>query len=138
MAETTLPVEHLFDVHLDVTIASMIPAGPAGTRVTVQVDGGTFTGPRASGTVIGPSADWALFRADGSIKIDVRTLLRTDDGADIYRSYSGIGLEGGGRLRTAPLFETGDERYAWLNTVQAVATGSSDGTIVYYQIYAVS
>jgi hypothetical protein len=138
VTETTLPVEHLFDLQLDVSIPSMIPGGPAGTRVTVQVDGGTFAGPKLSGTVVGPSADWAVARADGSIKLDVRVLLRTDDGADVYMSYSGIGLDGGARLRTAPTFETGDERYAWLNAVQAVATGSSDGKAVDYQVYAVS
>jgi hypothetical protein len=103
----------------------------------VQVDGGTFTGPRLRGTVIAPSADWAVFRADGSIKVDVRTLLRTDDGADIFMSYTGIGLDNGARLRTAPLFETGDERYAWLNTVQAVATGTSDGAVVDYRMYVI-
>jgi Protein of unknown function (DUF3237) len=138
MAETTLPVEHLFDVHLDVTIPSMIPGGPYGTRVTVQVDGGTFSGPRLNGTVVGPSADWAVVRPDGTLKLDVRVLLRTDDGADIYMSYSGIGLDGGARLRTAPQFETGDERYTWLNAVQAVGTGSSDGTAVDYQVYALA
>jgi hypothetical protein len=136
VAEASLPVEHLFDLHLDVSIPSMIPGGPSGTRVTVQVDGGSFTGPRLSGFVVGPSADWATVRADGTIEIDVRLLLRTDDGADIYMSYSGYGLDGGARLRTAPVFEAGDERYAWLNTVQAVSTGSSDGTAVDYQVYA--
>ena len=138
MAETSLPVEHLFDLHLDGGIASMIADAPTGTRVTVQVDGGTFTGPRLNGTVVGPGADWAVVRGDGTIRIDVRLLLRTDDGADIYMSYSGIGLEMGARLRTAPLFETGDERYAWLNSIQAVGTGSSDGKVVDYQVYAVS
>ena len=138
MAESSLPVEHLFDLHLDVTIPSMIPGGPAGTRITVQVTGGTFTGPRLRGTVVGPSADWAVARADGSLKLDVRVLLRTDDGADVYMSYSGIGLEAGASLRTAPQFETGDGRYAWLNTVQAVATGSSDGAVVDYQVYALA
>ena len=136
MAETALPVEHLMDVHLDVTIPSMIPGGPSGTRVTVQVTGGTFTGPRVTGTVIGPSADWAVVRPDWSILLDVRVLLRTEDGADVYMSYSGIGLDGGASLRTAPRFETGDERYTWLNAVQGVATGSSDGTVVDYQVYA--
>jgi hypothetical protein len=136
MAESSLPVTHLFDLHLDVTIPSMIPGGPTGTRITVQVDGGSFTGPKLSGFVVGPSADWAVARADGSLRLDVRLLLRTDDGADIYMSYTGVGLDGGARLRTAPLFETGDERYAWLNTVQAVSTGSSDGTAVDYQVYA--
>ena len=139
MAETALAVEHLLDLHLDVTIPSMIPGGPAGTRITVQIDGGSFTGPKLSGFVVGPSADWAVARADGSLRLDVRLLLRTDDGADIYMSYSGIGLDGGARLRTAPTFETGDERYAWLNQVQGVAIGTTDGsTYVEHQVYALA
>jgi hypothetical protein len=138
MASEAPELEHLMDVHLEVSIASMIPNGPAGTRVTVQVESGTFEGARLRGTVVGPGGDWALVRADGSLRLDVRVLLRTDDGADIYMTYSGIGLDGGARLRTAPLFETGDERYAWLNAVQAVSTGSSDGKIVDYQVFALA
>jgi hypothetical protein len=37
--------------------------------------------------------------------------------------------------RCAPVFETGDERYAWLNTIQAVGIGGLDGTAVVYDIY---
>jgi hypothetical protein len=34
----------------------------------------------------------------------------------------------------APLFETGDERYAWLNRIQAVAKGTLDGPTLTYEI----
>jgi hypothetical protein len=35
-------------------------------------------------------------------------------------------------MHTAPLFETGDERYEWLNMVQAIAFGHlEDGTVIY-------
>ena len=55
-------------------------------------------------------------------------------------TYLGIGVPGedGLSLRTAPMFETGDERYAWLNNVQAVATGSSAAGVVTYDVYALS
>ncbi len=66
------------------------------------------------------------------MQLDVRILLETDDGAVILMQYKGIGVDGGENIRTAPLFETGDERYAWLNSVQAVAHGSvGDGTVTY-------
>ena len=42
------------------------------------------------------------------------------------------------QLRTAPLFEAGDERYAWLNTVQAVGIGTSKSGSVSYQVYALT
>ena len=51
--------------------------------------------------------------------------------------YKGILTEGGARLRTAPLFETGDERYAWLNTAQAVALGAVGDGNVTYDVYQV-
>ena len=91
MAATALAVEHLLDLPLDVTIPSMIPGGPAGTRVTVQVTGGTFAGPRLNGTVIGPSADWAVFRADGSVKLAVLLL----QGCDLNEAMSLLHRTGG-------------------------------------------
>ena len=43
---------------------------------------------------------------------------------------------GGGQspVYAAPLFETGDERYAWLNRVQAIAKGTLDGPTLTYEI----
>jgi hypothetical protein len=66
--------------------------------------------------------------------------VRTEDGADIFITYNGIGVprDGGGYdIRTAPLFQTGDERYAWLNNVQAVGIGSTIDGGVEHQIYAI-
>ena len=82
--------------------------------------------------------DWVVMRPDGSLKLDVRVVLRTDDGADILMTYSGIGQPGGDgttTIRTAPMFETGDDRYAWLNNVQAVAHGSTGQGTVTYDVY---
>jgi len=39
-------------------------------------------------------------------------------------------------LRAAPLFETGDARYAWLTHLQTVAIGERVGTAVSYDVYA--
>jgi len=68
----------------------------------------------------------------------VRFTLRTDDGAVILVTYNGIGqpTETGLSLRSAPLFETGDARYAWLTRLQAVGVGQRVGTSISYDIYA--
>lgn len=52
-------------------------------------------------------------------------------------TYHGIGRDAGAglQLRTAPMFETGDARYAWLNAVQAVATGAPGQGGVTYEVY---
>ena len=114
----------------------MIAKGPNGTRVVVDASSGTFEGPKLKGTVKAPGGDWVTVRPDGVLQLDVRVLLETDDGAIILMQYKGIGVDGGSNIRTAPLFETGDERYAWLNSVQAVAHGSTGDGDVTYQVYA--
>ena len=95
---------------------------------------------RLKGTIVTPGGDWVHTRADGSIHLDVRLLLVTDDGESILMTYQGIGIRGEDRvtdIRTAPTFETGAEGYAWLNNVQAVGVGTSGGGGVTYEIYRV-
>lgn len=130
-------LEYLFTMHAPTALTGMVPNGPAGTRVIVDVNSGTFEGPKLRGTISGPGGDWLTVRADGSMLLDVRVLLKTDDGADIYMEYRGIGLDGATRIVTAPMFQTGAEQYAWLNHVQAIARGTSDGSSVTYEVYAV-
>ena len=137
MPETSLSVEHLFTLTAKTSLAAAIVGGPQGTRMIVDASSGTFAGPKMKGTVKGPGGDWLTTRADGSALLDVRLLLETDDGALILMQYKGILTEGGARLRTAPLFETGDERYAWLNTAQAVAQGAVGDGGVTYDVYQV-
>jgi hypothetical protein len=131
----SLPVEHLFTLSGRVSRAGTIPDGPTGSRVIVECTEGRFDGPRMTGEVVAPSGDWVRRGTDGSLRLDVRMLLRTDDGADILMSYGGVSTDGGATIRAAPSFETGDERYAWLNVVQAVATGESGGGAVTYEVY---
>ncbi len=138
MAESQLPVNHLYKVTIETDgIPIMIPGAPQGTRMLIAVTGGSFEGPKLSGTVVAPGGDWVTQRADGSIKLDVRMTLKTNDDAMIFVSYNGIGnvVDGQLKARCAPVFETGDERYAWLNNIQAVGIGGLDGTNVVYDIY---
>ncbi len=138
MAESSLPVRHLYKITLETAgLPIMMPGAPQGTRMVVDVKGGKFEGPKLNGTVVAPGGDWVTQRADGSIKLDVRLVLKTHDDATILVTYNGIGIVVDGQLkaRCAPVFETGDERYAWLNNIQAVGIGGLDGTDVVYDIY---
>ena len=135
MTSDSLAVEHLFTLKADVARAATLAGVPAGTRVVVNCTGGTFEGPKLRGVVEGPGGDWVLVGADGTMRLDVRLLLHTDDGADILMMYGGVASDGGKTIRAAPTFETGDERYAWLNSVQGVATGTSGAGQAVYEIY---
>jgi hypothetical protein len=48
-------------------------------------------------------------------------------------TYSADGAD----IVTAPTFETNDDRYRWLNHVQAVAKGRRIGPDLVYELYAV-
>jgi hypothetical protein len=130
--------EYLGTLRAETGSRTVIDNGPQGTRTIVQVTGGQFEGPRLKATVQTPAGDWITNRADGTYRLDVRMTLKTDDGAVILVTYNGIGqtTNAGASLRIAPLFETGDPRYAWLTRLQAVGVGERVGTTVTYDIYA--
>ena len=153
-----LDSEFLF--HMRVKLAPPMDIGPApnGHRMIFMGRSGTVEGPRIRGQVVPMSGgDWSRIRADGSGALDVRLSLKTDDGAIIYMTYSGRMVasgedmqyaldfskpddpQGAGRyyFRTNPLFETGDDRYAWLNHIVAVGKGRTGDDGVIYDVFAV-
>jgi hypothetical protein len=78
---------------LRVTVAApqSIGAVPHGTRRTAVMTGGDFEGARLRGLLLPDvSADWLLLRADGVLELDLRTTLRTDDGALISMRSFGL------------------------------------------------
>ena len=125
---------------------------PFGTRGLAIVTGGSFEGKRLKGKIWGSGGDWWLRGSDGFTRLDVRATLETDDGALIYVQYYGINRPEVGRpivppgvtsdygdayFMTAPRFETGDERYMWLNDLVCVAEGKGTAQGVAYRVYAV-
>jgi hypothetical protein len=139
MADDSIPAEFLYRLHLDVGAPTFVSGAPGGTRIIAEVTGGTFDGPRLKGTVgPAPAGDWVTVRADGTMALDVRLILTTDDGATIFVSYTGLmrNVDGVMQARGAPLFETGDERYAWLNGVLGVGIGTAGAGGVDYDVYA--
>lgn len=112
---------------------------PVGDRLVYEVASGSFEGERLRGTMHGTStADWLTIGPDGTATLDVRSVLRTEDGAFVYLHYSGrVDVSNGpgtAPMYAAPLFETGDDRYRWLNKVQAVAKGVLDGHTLTYEV----
>jgi hypothetical protein len=86
-----------------------------------------LSGQRLNASLAGrAAADWLTISGHVAT-IDVRATLETEDGALIYLQYSGRsdvtrGL-GSAPVYVAPIFEASDERYRWLNAVQAVGVG---------------
>ncbi|KAH7379038.1 hypothetical protein BKA64DRAFT_714215 [Cadophora sp. MPI-SDFR-AT-0126] len=91
--------------------------GPKGRRTLFSVVGGTFSGPKLKGTII-QGEDWGTTDTSGNFYPDVRSAVRTDDGADLYLQTSGT--QRGDVFHLAIKFETGNANYTWLNTVAGV------------------
>jgi len=112
---------------------------PVGTRVIVEVKSFTVEGDRLRGRSKGNAgADWLTIGPDGTGTLDVRATMETDDGALVFVYYQGRrdfseGMDA--PLYTAPKFEAGDERYRWLNKIQAVGKGDLAGSTLTYEIY---
>jgi Protein of unknown function (DUF3237) len=130
--------------------------GPVGRRVFNAASGGEFAGARLRGAVVPGSADWMLIRKDGSMVIDARAILQTDDGATIHMTYAGRAIFPADLLadvrdparrhlidparyfiRTTPSFETGAEGYGWLNDIVCVATGRLTERGLNYEVFQV-
>jgi hypothetical protein len=138
--EAVIATRPLFEIRLQVPQVLDIGDTPLGRRRIATVTGGEFEGERLRGTVVGaPGGDWLLQRNDGATVLDVRVLLRTDDGEHIYMSYRGVRhgpaevmarLAAGEMVdpktyyfRIAPVFETASQKYGWINRIVAVGTG---------------
>lgn len=136
----------LCTARVEVAPTMSVGTGPAGDRSVGELKSVTVTGERMNATLAGAAAaDW-LSRTGTVAVIDVRMTLRTDDGALVYMTYGGrldLGNYANGLYAmVAPTFETGDERYAWLNKIQAVGKGkltpAADGSsLIEYEFYEV-
>ena len=137
----------LMTLRLSTASTQEIGSVPHGTRVTFPITGGSFEGERLRGKVLPGGGDWVIKRADGVLELDLRITLESDDGALIHMTSFGLrhgppeviaALALGERVdpatyyfRTTPRFETGHQKYAFLNRILAVSSGDrrADGPI---------
>jgi hypothetical protein len=150
-----LPLRSEFLFTLTVTVTAPIDVGttPSGRRRIFPISAGTFEGARLRGKMLPGAADYMLERPDKALMPEVRGTLETDDGHLIVMSYSGLRhgppdvLARLGRgepvdpseyyFRIALRFETGSEKYDWLNRILAVGTGHRLATGPVYDVYEV-
>jgi hypothetical protein len=114
-----------------------VPDGPFGSRVIAGIAEGRWDGERLRGRIVGPGGDWAMPGPGGAMLLEVRQVIETDDGAIIYVTYRGRCDRSRGTYTVAPTFETSDERYTWLNAVQAIGKGGYVDGRMTYEMYEV-
>jgi Protein of unknown function (DUF3237) len=135
-----LEYELLYKIDLSLEKGIELGKTPIGTRVIYSVKGGTFEGPKLKGKVKPIGGDWVLRLDSLTTKLDVRLLLETDDGQLISSTYTGFvhkNPDGTTYWRITPVFETGSNKYAWLNYLIAVGVGKFREGGVTYEVYAI-
>jgi len=146
----------VFLCEFTVELAAPIEMGnaPRGRRRIIPIIGGRVTGERLSGKILNVGADWQVVYEDGLEELDTRYAMQTDDGAVI--EVRNLGLRHGPKnvieslargeavdpgsyyMRTQPRFETGDQRYQWLNKMIAIGSGARDASAVRLKIFEVT
>lgn len=124
--------------------------GRAGKRRIIPIIGGTVSG-EITGTILNLGADWQTVFADGTADLDTRYAFETHDGALIEIVNQGFrhgppevmaAIARGEDvdpsqiyMRTVARLETGDARYAWVNRMLFVGTGTRRAAQVLVQLY---
>ena len=148
-----IELEPLYEAKVTAATPKDVGMTPDGHRRVIDVTGGTFEGPRMKGRILPGGADFQIVRTDGSAFLDARYTFETDDGALIYVTNQGYRhgpadiiqriTEGEDvdpslyYFRTAFRFETGAEKYDWLNRIIAVGSGHRHPDSVTMNVYEV-
>jgi hypothetical protein len=154
MQMSPVRTEFLFRLDLKVGSHHVLGETTAGKRRIAPVSGGSFEGPRLSGTVLPGGTDWITEDPNGTwFRMNVRLPLQTHDGELLVMAYEGFRsgpksvLEQIARgeavdpdsyyYRVVGTFETSSAKLAWLNTLVSIALGSRIPTGPAYDVYTV-
>lgn len=116
------------------TVSLAAPINVSSTLLIGEVTGMEVQGERLKASLKGrAAADWLKVSPEGYGTLDVKVTLETHDGALVHVTYSGRLQFDTGSVYATPLFHTGDERYTWLNRIQAVSKGTfaAPETLIY-------
>src|SRR5215510_9556884 len=149
----TMQYQPLFVFQIEVKPLYVIGSTPGYDRRIGEIAGGRFEGERLRGKILSGGSDWQSLRSDGTITLNVRVVMETDDGALIGMTYSGMRhgpkevMERIARgenvspseyyLRATPYYETASEKYGWLNRIVSVAYGHRNSAGAIYQVFEI-
>ncbi|MEH3047301.1 DUF3237 family protein [Sphingomonas adhaesiva] len=115
-----LPLDFAYEAIVTLGPVEQVGTTPLGRRVRIPITGGTFSGPRLSGTILPEGMDWQLIRADGFTVVEAAYLMREADGTLIH--IVNKGLAGKDYVRTTPTFEVPAGKHQWLNEALFLGT----------------
>lgn len=133
--------EMVFTATLELGDVHDVGTTPYGERRFFDISGGSFSGPRISGTVMTGGLDFELTLANGATELEQIAILRTGDGANIFMRTCGFAPAGVSTVRFVPDIEApNSSQHAWLNSGKFAGVrilNESEGTIE-LRIYDIS
>ena len=140
----SLGAEYLYTLEFEVEDPILVPNGPNGSRAVFEFtkDTGKVYGPALNGRVVGPSSDWILIGTDGTVSLDVRVLIQTEDEQIIYQKINGRAVRDGDNpsnstIQSGSTYETSSGKYQYLNKKVVTGLGRKTGNkikIMYYDV----
>ncbi len=146
----------LFDMHVTLREPLNIGSSRVGHRIIYDVESGYFEGEALNGTLKPSGGDWLIIHADGTLTLDVRACLETNDHALIYMHYKGRWVipehlqhkvlsadhcmevdKNAYYQRNLIMFETADNNYHYLNNLVGVSQGYRTPKGISYNVMAV-
>jgi hypothetical protein len=119
----------------------MLGETSVGRRIIQEFLSVSFEGERLRGVMTGKAgADWLTIDAEGHATMDIKVVLRSGDGALVFATLDGRAhwpeQLGQGTIYSTARFESGDERYVWVNHLPLVSRGSVvEGHAVAHEIF---
>jgi hypothetical protein len=144
---------HIADLSVEVAEPIVVGQTPEGLRRIIPILGGTASGPRLEGEILGAGADFQVFRSDGVTILEARYALRSSDGVLI--AVNNVGMRRGppdamARLargeivdpdliyfRTAFKFETEHASHRWLMRSLFIGAGARHPDHVQISVFEV-
>jgi len=121
----SLPINSrpLMVLRLETSATQDIGSTPQGALTIFPVTGGSFEGERLRGKVLAGGGDWVMAHSNGTLTVDLRVTLETDDKSLIHMTFTGVRDDANHYFRTVARFETAAPKYAFLNRLLAVGIG---------------
>lgn len=146
--------EYLFSYSVNIGDMYRMKKSPLGLRTIGYITDGAVWGDKINGQILPGGGDWCVLREDGVSCPDVRAIIKTDDGSEIYMHYTGkmdCGADGYENycngifpeinlICTSVELESESEEYLWLNRRQCFGIGKVNRgkapVEVQYDVYA--
>jgi hypothetical protein len=89
-AAATLHADFVFEARVSVDKPLIVGDGPHGLRRIVPITGGKVEGPKLNGSVLPGGADWQFVRPDGTLQVEAKYTLQSEDGVLIMITNRGV------------------------------------------------